>query len=136
MEILKTALKIAAEELYQSQVVDTDTVSLTIGPDQEFSTVEEWIESQIDYWIEEAEKKCKKKQLIKSLFNEYESYNGAGSQVSEEVSKAIFPIIKKWAETGYKTKDIEAIIIDNTALESAFIRAEIAVKQRKDKAEE
>jgi len=95
MEILKTALKIAAEELYQSQVVDTDTVSLTIGPDQEFSTVEEWIESQIDYWIEEAEKKCKKKQLIKSLFNEYESYNEAGSQVSEEVSKAIFPIIKK-----------------------------------------
>lgn len=68
---------------------------------------------------------------MKPLFNEYEAYNEEGGQVSDEIQKALFPIMKKWAEKGYSVKDIEAIVIDNVAVESAFIRAKRALQMRK-----
>ena len=48
------ALALAAEEAYQNEVVDTDTEHMTIGKDQEYASKEEWIETRITGWIEEA----------------------------------------------------------------------------------
>lgn len=51
----KTALYIAAKAAYQSEVVDTEMVELLIGKDNDFATPEEWIETRVTEWLEEAE---------------------------------------------------------------------------------
>jgi len=37
----------------------------------------------------------------KSLFNRYEAYTKKGGELSDEITKAFDPIIKKWANRGY-----------------------------------
>lgn len=65
---------------------------------------------------------------MKSLFNKYEAYNEAGGKFSDEVNKVIDPLIDKWAKKGYCVRDIEAIILDNVEIKSAFVRASRAIK--------
>lgn len=68
----------------------------------------------------------------KSLFNKYEAYNTKGGELGDEVSKALDPIIKKWADKGYAVKDIESIATDCVFMTSAIERATRAMKLRKE----
>lgn len=45
------ALKKAAKEAYQEQVVDTDMVHNTIGENNDFATKEDWIEEKMEEWL-------------------------------------------------------------------------------------
>lgn len=69
--------------------------------------------------------------MKKSLFNEYEAYTPTGGEVSDELRKAIDPIMKKWADEGYSVKHIESIAIDTITMSSAVERATRAMKLRK-----
>lgn len=54
--IIRTALRIAAEEAYQRDVVDTGMVDLVVGPGNDFSDREDWIEQKMDEWHDAADK--------------------------------------------------------------------------------
>lgn len=56
VEQLRTALRIAAEAAYQSEVADTLMETLMIGKDKVFASRDEWVESRIQEWLEEAGK--------------------------------------------------------------------------------
>lgn len=49
----KKALYKAANELYISQVVDTQMTQLVIGEGLEFSSKKEWIESKVEEWLQD-----------------------------------------------------------------------------------
>jgi hypothetical protein len=59
LNLLKRALKIAAVEAYQNELVDTDMVGYTIGTDKEYSTVKDWMDARMESWLTEAELKAK-----------------------------------------------------------------------------
>lgn len=48
------ALQIAAEEAYNSEVVDTEMEEHIIGPDGEYETAEEWMNDRVLWWLEQA----------------------------------------------------------------------------------
>ena len=49
----KKALRAAAEDLYQSDVVDTEMESHIIGEGNEYGSKEQWIEEQMESWLKE-----------------------------------------------------------------------------------
>ena len=53
---------------------------------------------------------------MKSLFNEFEAYTEAGGELSEEVHNLITPLVTKWVEKGYNTRDIGEIINNSVTL--------------------
>jgi len=55
VNLLRRALKVAAIEAYQHEVVDTEMDSLIIGNDKEFSSINDWIKDKVDSWLQEAE---------------------------------------------------------------------------------
>ncbi len=71
--------------------------------------------------------------MKKSLFNKYEAYTDIGRKVSDELQKAIDPIIKKWADKGYSINGIESIAIDSIAMVANIERMERSIKMRKEK---
>lgn len=52
---LRRALRIAAVEAFQSDVVDTEMEHLMIGPELEYSSATDWINDKIDEWLTEAD---------------------------------------------------------------------------------
>lgn len=56
MASYKKALTIAANESYQSEVIDTEMVHCLIGEDNEYQSKEDWIEQRIECWISESNK--------------------------------------------------------------------------------
>lgn len=60
------ALEIAAEECFQSEVIETDMQSILIGEFGDYASKEDWIEQRIKRWLEEAvERTSKKKKKLK-----------------------------------------------------------------------
>jgi hypothetical protein len=55
------ALRIAAEEAFKSEVVETEMFASCIGAGQEYATAEEWIEMRIDEWLERAAQEVSQK---------------------------------------------------------------------------
>lgn len=53
--LLAKALRIAAIEAYQSEVVETEMVSLLIGPRERWANSEDWIQARVRGWLEEAD---------------------------------------------------------------------------------
>jgi hypothetical protein len=51
------ALLAAAEEAYQSEVVDTESVEETIGDGGSYSSEDEWIGSKIEEWVREGNRR-------------------------------------------------------------------------------
>lgn len=49
----KKALYKAAQELYESEVLDTGMYQLLIGEDLEFSSKQEWIDSKVEEWLQD-----------------------------------------------------------------------------------
>jgi len=49
----KRALRIAAEEAYQNEVIDTGMKEHIIGPGMEYFSKEDWIESKIIGWLKD-----------------------------------------------------------------------------------
>ena len=49
----KKALRAAAEDLYQSDVVDTEMEHHIIGEGNEYGSKEQWIEEQMESWLKE-----------------------------------------------------------------------------------
>ncbi len=45
------ALKVAAEEMYQNEVVDTDMEHTIIGGENEYTSKEQWIEERMESWL-------------------------------------------------------------------------------------
>ena len=70
--------------------------------------------------------------MKKSLFNEYEAYTDIGRKVSDELQKAIDPIIKKWADKEYSINGIESIAMGSVAMAAAVERMERSIKMRKE----
>lgn len=50
----KTALRIAAEQAYQNEIVDTQMEQSLIGEDKEYADKEDWIGSRMMEWIAES----------------------------------------------------------------------------------
>lgn len=48
------ALQIAAEDFYQSEVVDTEMEELMIGQGQDYANKQEWLEAKIEEWMDAA----------------------------------------------------------------------------------
>lgn len=55
INLLHRALRVAAVEAYQNEIVDTEMFNLTIGSKREFPTVKDWINYRIDTWLQQAE---------------------------------------------------------------------------------
>ena len=68
---------------------------------------------------------------MKSLYTREEIYNEAGIKVSNEIQEAIEPILRKWADKGYRTSDIENIAIQDITYLTALIRLKVRIKKRK-----
>ena len=51
----RKALFVAAEEAFESEVVETQMVSIIIGKLNEFSSREDWIDSKVCEWLEVAD---------------------------------------------------------------------------------
>ena len=47
------ALRVAAEEAYKSEVVDTEMESSIIGEGEEYCSKEDWIETRMEGWLNE-----------------------------------------------------------------------------------
>ena len=47
----KKALKIAATEAYNSEVIDTEMFDLVIGSENEFESKHQWIQDKMDGWL-------------------------------------------------------------------------------------
>ena len=47
------ALRVAAKEMYQNEVVDTDMVHNIIGEGNECASKEDWIEDRMEGWLRE-----------------------------------------------------------------------------------
>jgi len=71
----------------------------------------------------------------KPLFNKYEAYTKEGGKVSDEIREALDPIIKKWADKGYRVKDIESIALDNISMSGCVERMTRSMKLRKEELE-
>lgn len=56
MKYYKDALYVAADQAYESEVVQTDMEHIVIGDGNsaEFSSRKEWIEARVTEWLEEA----------------------------------------------------------------------------------
>lgn len=54
-KLYRAALYIAAEQLYNSEVVETGMESSLIGEDGYFVDRKEWITMQVESWLEQAE---------------------------------------------------------------------------------
>lgn len=59
--IAQRALQVAAEEVYQSEVVDTEMEDLMIGEGLDYGSKEEFIESKIDEWMDAARNRRKQR---------------------------------------------------------------------------
>ena len=70
--------------------------------------------------------------MKKSLFNEYKAYTDIGREISDELQKAIDPIIKKWADKGYSINGIESIDMGTIAMADNIERMERSIKMRKN----
>lgn len=57
INLLRRALKVAAIEAYQNEVVDTEMVEHTIGNYKEYLTTKDWLDDRIESWLQEAELK-------------------------------------------------------------------------------
>ena len=51
----KEALRVAAEQAYKDEVVDTGMEELIIGEDNAFFDKNEWVACRMSEWLEEAE---------------------------------------------------------------------------------
>lgn len=47
---LEKALQLAAEDLFQTEIVQTEMMDLTIGPGLEYASREDWIQERIESW--------------------------------------------------------------------------------------
>lgn len=65
IKVLQEAIKLAAKEAYQHEIIDTCMEGIEIGGDRDYETKEDWLEVRIDSWVEEAEN-ILKTQKIKS----------------------------------------------------------------------
>ncbi len=72
--VLQLALEIAADELYQHVVVDTDMESDIIGNGKEFENKDQWIECQVLNWIDLVSEKF---QIMPQADVNYEKENAA-----------------------------------------------------------
>ncbi|RLI69219.1 hypothetical protein DRO91_07975 [Candidatus Heimdallarchaeota archaeon] len=70
---------------------------------------------------------------MKQLFNKYESYTKKGADLSNEIQKAIAPIMEEWSKKGYRVIDIERIFADCIRLKSTILKAQKELKMRKEK---
>lgn len=50
----KKALRIAAEQAYEEEVVSTGMEPLIVGEDNDFANKKEWVDARIDEWLEMA----------------------------------------------------------------------------------
>ena len=53
---LVAAIKVAAEEVYQNEIVDTNMEELNIGKGKEFVDKEDWIKTKIENWMLEVKR--------------------------------------------------------------------------------
>jgi hypothetical protein len=53
-DALRGALFLAANEAYQSEIVQTEMEKLTVGTGKEYEDRYEWIKQRREYWISEA----------------------------------------------------------------------------------
>ena len=53
-QIRSTVIRIAAEEAYQSEVIDTLMEESIIGEGKEYRHKEDWLQSKVDGWFTEA----------------------------------------------------------------------------------
>ena len=51
----KEALRVAAEQAYKDEVIDTCMEELIIGEDNDFYDKQDWIACRMAEWLEEAE---------------------------------------------------------------------------------
>lgn len=71
---------------------------------------------------------------MKSLFDEYELYNNAGDQFSDEIENVIRPIIQKYQAQNYSLHDMRNILTSITGcIISELILQFVACKLLEDK---
>ena len=51
LALYEKALKIAAEDMYESEIVETEMEDLVIGVENEYCDKEDWVESKMQEWI-------------------------------------------------------------------------------------
>lgn len=52
----ENALRVAAEEAYNEEIIDTLMEDITIGEDNEYVSKEDWIDERIEKWYKVVEK--------------------------------------------------------------------------------
>lgn len=55
INLLEKALRLAAIDAYQNEVVDTEIFDQTIGTGKKYETVKDWLKTRTDSWLQEAE---------------------------------------------------------------------------------
>lgn len=55
----KSALYIAAEAAYESEVIDTGMRDILIGEEKDFESRKDWIEERVQEWLDAAEAEAK-----------------------------------------------------------------------------